>query len=88
MNFFRSHLEKAINELLQNELTAFLDYEKHSIDGYGTGNSRNGSYTRSLDTKYGKLELTIPRDRNGNFDQQLIPGYSRRTDDLETTIIT
>ena len=86
--FFRSHLEKAINDLLQNELTAFLGYEKHSVEGYGTGDSRNGSYTRSLDTKYGKLELVIPRDRKGWFDQQLIPDYARRTDDLETTIIT
>jgi putative transposase len=86
--FSRSHLEKAVNDLLQNELTAFLGYEKHSTEGYGTGNSRNGSYSRGLDTKYGKLEVIIPRDRKGNFDQQLIPNYTRRTDDLETTIIT
>ncbi len=46
--FFRSHLEKAINDLLQNELTAFLGYEKNSVEGYGNGDSRNGSYTRSL----------------------------------------
>lgn len=86
--FFRSHLEEAINELLQHELSAFLGYEKYSVDGIGTGNSRNGSYKRSLDTKYGKLNLVMPRDRNGDFDQHLIPEYSRRTDDLETTIIT
>lgn len=86
--FFRSHLESAMNELLRSELTAFLGYEKHSVEGYGTGNSRNGFYSRGLDTKYGKLELQIPRDRRGLFVQQLIPDYSRRTDDLETTIIT
>ena len=86
--FFRAHLEKAVNDLLQNELTAFLGYEKYSIEGIGSGNSRNGSYNRKLDTKYGKLNLAIPRDRNGEFDQHLVPEYSRRTDDLETTIIT
>lgn len=86
--FFRAHLEEAVNNLLQNELTAFLGYEKYNSKGIGSGNSRNGSYKRSLDTKYGKLDLVIPRDRNGEFDQQLIPEYSRRTDDLETTIIT
>lgn len=86
--FFRLHLEEAINELFQNELTAFLGYEKYSVEGIGTGNSRNGSYKRCLDTKYGKLNLAIPRDRNGDFEQHLIPEYSRRTDDLETTIIT
>lgn len=87
-DFFRSHLEDAINDLLQNELTAFLGYEKYSSEGIGTGNSRNGSYSRGLDTKYGKLNLIIPRDRNGSFEQHLVPGYARRTDDLETTIIT
>lgn len=86
--FFRKHLEEAINTLLQNELTAFLGYEKYSADGVGTGNSRNGSYTRSLDTKYGTLNLSIPRDRAGDFEQHLIPEYARRTDDLETTVIT
>ena len=36
---FRSHLEVAVNDLLKNELTAFLGYEKHSTDSYNTGNS-------------------------------------------------
>ena len=86
--FFRSHLETAINDLLKNELTAFLGYEKHSTEGYNTGNGRNGYYERELDTKYGKRHISVPRDRNGTFDQKLIPDYARRTDDLETTIIT
>lgn len=86
--FFRSHLEKAMNDLLKIELTEFLGYEKHSTDGYNTGNSRNGVYHRVLDTKYGKLDIEVPRDRRGLFNQQLIPDYIRHTDDLETTIIT
>ena len=85
---FRSHLEDAVNDILQAELTGFLGYEKNSTEGIGTGNSRNGTYTRELDTCYGKLHINIPRDRNGEFEQQLIPSYTRRTDDLETTIIT
>ena len=86
--FFRSHLETALNNLLKIELTEFLGYEKYSTDGYNTGNSRNGYYTRDLNTKYGKLHISVPRDRNGAFEQKLIPDYARRTDDLETTIIT
>lgn len=85
---FRSHLETAMNELLKIELTEFLGYEKSSTLGYNTGNSRNGFYERDLDTSYGKLHIRVPRDRNGRFEQKLIPDYARRTDDLETTIIT
>lgn len=86
--FFRAHLEEAMNNLLKSELTGFLGYEKHSVQGYGSGNSRNGYYQRELDTRYGKLHLLIPRDRQGRFDKQLIPDYARRTADLKTTIIT
>lgn len=85
--FFRQLLEDAINDLLQAELSACLGYEKYDSDGWGSGNSRNGSYSRTFDTRYGKLKLQIPRDRNGEFHQHTLPPYSRRTDDLETTII-
>lgn len=85
--FFRQHLENAINDLLKAELSAFLGYEKYSIESWGSGNSRNGSYERSFETKYGKLNLRIPRDRKGEFQQQTLPEYKRRTDDLETTVI-
>ena len=60
---FRSHLERAVNEVLKIELTAFLGYEKSSTLGYNTGNSRNGFYERDLDTSYGKIHIRIPRDR-------------------------
>lgn len=56
--FFRSQLEKAINDLLQSEMSAFLDYEKYSSSGRGSGNSRNGSYSRMFATTYGKLRIT------------------------------
>src|SRR6478672_9575718 len=57
---FRSHLEAAINTLLATELTAFLDYEKYDRVGFGSGNSRNGTYARTLHTEFGDLQLTIP----------------------------
>lgn len=85
--FIRSELEIAMNQLLQTELTVFLDYERYDPIGYNSGNSRNGNYTRTVKTKYGEVCLTIPRDRNGDFNQQTIPPYKRQTDDLETTIL-
>lgn len=84
---FRCHLELAVNSLLQAELTAFLDYEKHDRAGFNSVNSRNGNYLRSFRTEYGELNLVIPRDRNGKFSQQTLPAYKRTNDSLETTII-
>jgi len=68
--FFRNEIETAINSILEHELTSFLDYEKWDPIGYNSGNSRNGFYGRSLKTKYGMLNLRIPRDRSGEFTQQ------------------
>lgn len=83
----RLELEEVINQLLLNELTVFLDYEKYDVIGYNSGNSRNGYYSRSLETKYGEININVPRDRNGEFKQQTVPTYDRRTDSLETTIL-
>lgn len=82
-----NELQEQINNLLKTELTAFLDYEKYDTRGYNTGNSRNGVYTRALETKYGTIKVEIPRDRNGEFNQQTIQPYARRTGDLETSIL-
>lgn len=84
---FRVELENAINHLLETELTVFLDYEKHDPIGYNSGDSRNGSYKRSIDSKYGALNIKMPRDREGEFVSKTVLPYKRRNDDLETTII-
>ena len=83
----RIELEKAVNELLQLELTSYLDYEKYDPIGYNTGNSRNGTYSRQLKTRFGEISVEIPRDRNGEFKQHTVPSYKRSTDDLESMII-
>ena len=63
-----------------NETGDFLGYERYSYAGINTGNNRNGSYERSFDTKYGQLNLTIPRDRNGIFENHTLPTYGRHSD--------
>ena len=85
--FFRFHLEKALNTLLRIELTAFLEYDKYDRVGFNSGNSRNGSYHRKIKTEYGELTLEIPRNRNGEFKQRTLPAYKRTNDTLESTII-
>ena len=54
---FRSELEKSINEILEYELTSFLDYERY--DRSDNSDYRNGSYQRKFNTKYGVLNINI-----------------------------
>lgn len=84
---FRLHLEAAVNTLVKTELTAFLDYEKYDRIGFNSGNSRNGAYPRTLHTEFGDLEISIPRDRNGEFKQQTVAPYKRSNDTLESFVI-
>ena len=85
----RRQIEVAANQFLQNELTAVLGYEPHTrIDrSKGDVNYRNGAYTRTIDTEYGEINLTIPRDRLNKFQNALFPPYVRRTDGLEEMVI-
>ena len=83
---FRSQLEEAMNLLLETERTAFLGFEHYDKSGYNSGNSRNGYYDRTLKSKYGVLNLKIPRDRNGLFSQKTISSFSESNDTLEDTI--
>ena len=83
----RVELKSAVNELSKLELTGFLDYEKYDPIGYNSGNSRNGTYSRQLKTRFGEITADIPRDRNGEFKQHTIPLFKRSNDDLESMII-
>jgi len=84
---FRYHVECAVNQLLQYELREFLDYDKYDRKGFNSGNSRNGYYERTLKTEYGDLSLKVPRDRNGEFENQTLTPYKRQNDTVESMII-
>lgn len=59
-------LETALNA----ELDEHLGYSKH--EKAGSENSRNGYSSKTLQTEEGQFELNTPRDRNGDFEPQLI----------------
>jgi transposase-like protein len=76
-----------IEEMLESEMDEHLGYDKHSPLGDLSGNSRNGYNRKTIQTQMGKAEIKIPRDRNGEFEPQLIEKYQNRSDGLETKII-
>ncbi len=86
-NVFRKELQKAVNDLLESELTSFLGYDPYDRSGWNSGNSRNGVYVRKINTQFGQIEVQVPRDRNGQFHQHTLPVYSQHSDVLESMII-
>jgi len=72
-------LTKAILErALESELTHQLGYSKNSPEGRNSGNSRNGKGRKKLKTDHGELSISTPRDRNSEFDPQIIKKGQRR----------
>jgi putative transposase len=87
-SFFDEMFKQGVEEMLQAELDEYLGYEKYSKEGHNTGNSRNGSYPKTVKTEsLGDMVLNIPRDRNSEYSPQLIPKGQRMSDKLEEAII-
>ena len=59
--------------MLESEMDVHLDYEKNSVAGNNSGNSRNGKYPKKIQTEHSESVISIPRDRNGEFEPIVIP---------------
>jgi putative transposase len=75
-----------IQHLLNSEMSHLLGYDKHSIKGNNSGNSRNGSYGKKVKTTQGEIEVQIPRDRNSEFDPLVLPKGQTTTAKVESVI--
>ena len=73
---------------LEVEMTEHLGYERHAVEGRGSGNSRNGTTPKRVTTEVGQVDLQVPRDREGTFDPVTIPKYQRRLDGLSGNVIS
>ena len=76
-----------LQHIFEAEIEEHLGYKKHSVAGNNTGNSRNGYNKKTIQTKFGKTEVEIPRDRNGEFEPRIIGKYEKTSNQLEEQII-
>jgi len=78
-------LRHTIQQLLEEELTAFLNAEPYDRTENRRG-YRNGYKPRTLTTRVGRLELMVPKDREGRFSTELFEKYQRSEKALVQTI--
>jgi len=82
-------LKKALIErALGAELTEHLGYERGDPAGRGSGNSRNGTSSKTVLTEDGEIEISVPRDRVGSFEPQLIGKRQTRFDGFDDKILS
>jgi putative transposase len=73
---------------LEVEMTEHLGYERRDPAGRGSGNNRNGGYTKTVSTEIGDVDVFMPRDRDGSFEPVTIPKHQRRLDGLSGNVIS
>lgn len=88
MDTIKEMFADILEEVLQCEIEEQLGYEKHQRRSDLPKNYRNGSTKRKLKTQLGEVEVTVPRDRNGSYEPQILDKYQRNVDGLEEKILS
>lgn len=76
-----------IETMLESELSEELGYEPYEAKGKNSGNSRNGHYPKKVRTSAGETTIQVPRDRNGEYEPQVVKKHVANTNELEDKII-
>jgi len=85
----RDMMSVLLEGVLDEELDEELGYSKYDYRNKDTDNSRNGHSSKTMHTSYGDMDVAIPRDRNGEFEPQVIKKYQNTvTQDMEEKIIS
>ena len=92
MNSMKELFSDVLQQVMEAELEEKLGYEKSQrvseSDGSGTQkNYRNGYSKKTVKTQLGEVDVKIPRDRNGEYEPQIIEKYNRNADGMEEKIL-
>ncbi|PHS37121.1 MAG: IS256 family transposase [Sulfurovum sp.] len=85
-NEFKAILKEVIQTASQEELTSHLGYDKHKTTD--NTNSRNGYNDKTINSKYGQFDVSIPRDRESTFEPQLVKKREVLLDGSEDLILS
>ena len=85
-NFLKSIQKRGIEKMLEGELDAHLNYDKHSHRK--EDNSRNGYSTKTIKTSYGNDQIKVPRDRDASYNPMIIPKRKSMVEGLENVIVS
>jgi transposase-like protein len=86
---FKETIAEFMEGGLEAELDDELGYEPYDVKNKETDNSRNGHSKKSLRTSMGKVEIDVPRDRNGDFEPRILrKNQTSISQDMENKIIS
>ena len=85
--FVKALTAETIQEVLEGELDNELGYSKYDYKNKQTDNSRNGHSKKTVQSSQGEIELKIPRDRNGEFEPELVKKHQIDISGIEDKIL-
>ena len=93
MEDIQNLFKETIAEFLENGLDAELDdelgYSRYDYKNKDTENSRNGHSRKTLRTSFEDVEVSVPRDRKGEFDPQILKkNQTSISQDVEEKILS
>ena len=93
MDDIQNLFKETIAEFMENGLDAELDdelgYSKYDYKNKDTDNSRNGHSNKTLRTSFGDVEVSVPRDRKGEFEPQILKkNQTSISQDIEEKILS
>jgi len=87
--FIKEMMRQAVEGSLEGELDEELGYTRYDYRNKETENSRNGYSKKTVHTDMGDMEISVPRDRKGEFEPQLVPKHVNTiSQDMEAKIIS
>ncbi|WTU23857.1 IS256 family transposase (plasmid) [Streptomyces sp. NBC_00073] len=78
--------KRILESALEGEITDHLGHEKH--EKAGSGNTRNGTRSKTVVTEVGPVVLDVPRDREGSFEPQIVKKRQRRLTGVDEMVLS
>ena len=86
---FKDFVAMTLEGGLEAELEEELGYSKYDYRNKETDNSRNGHSAKTVKSSLGDIEISIPRDRKGEFEPQLVKkNQTTLSGDIEEKILS
>ena len=77
-----------VEQMLEKEMEEHLGYKKHSNKGDNSGNNRNGRISKKIQSSFGPVEIEVPRDRNGQFEPEVVKKRQNNISSFDDKIIS
>lgn len=88
-DLFKDMVAMTLEGGLEGELEEELGYTKYDYRNKNTDNSRNGHTEKTLKSSLGEMEISVPRDRKGEFEPQLVKkNQTTLSGDIEEKILS